>query len=66
MSGEGRLIELLPGRVMADAVLDKLKQECHALLTRYHAEHPLHAGQRVAELRQKLLGKTETAVGMLF
>ncbi|SHH60205.1 selenocysteine-specific elongation factor [Sporobacter termitidis DSM 10068] len=62
LTGAGRLIELLPGKLIADAVLDALSESCRTLLASYHKEHPLHAGLRVAELRQKLLGKEETAV----
>jgi selenocysteine-specific elongation factor len=61
--GAGRLMELLAGRVIADTVLDKYARRCSALLEIYHKEHPLHTGLRVAELRQKLFGKAETAVG---
>jgi selenocysteine-specific elongation factor len=59
---EGRLVELLPGRVIADGNLDRLSGAGAELLRQYHLEHPLHAGLRIAELRQKLFGKTETAV----
>lgn len=62
LTGSGRLLELLPGKLIADSVLDALASECRALLASYHKEHPLHAGLRVAELRQKLLGKEEVAV----
>lgn len=63
LTGSGKLLELLTGRFIADTVLDQLSASCRALLSAYHKEHPLHAGLRVAELRQKLLGKAETAVG---
>jgi selenocysteine-specific elongation factor len=61
LTGAGRLVELLPGKLIADSVLDALAASCRALLSSYHKEHPLHAGLRVAELRQKLLGREENA-----
>ena len=57
----GRLLELLPGKLVADATLDVLSASCRSFLTPYHAANPLHTGLRVAELRQKLLGNEETA-----
>jgi selenocysteine-specific elongation factor len=53
----------MPGCVIADAVLDGLSRRCAGLLAEYHREHPLHAGLRVAELRQKLFGNADTAAG---
>ena len=58
----GKLLELLPGRLVAGAVLDALASSCRELLRAYHAVSPLHAGLRVAELRQKLLGGTDLPV----
>ena len=55
----GRLSELMPGKYIADTVLDALAAACRTLLSSYHAENPLHAGLRIAELRQKLLGGEE-------
>lgn len=60
--GAGRLLELLPGRYIADTTLDAVAISCVKHLTTYHKEHPLHAGLPVAELRQKLFGKADTAV----
>lgn len=60
--GAGRLVELLPGRYIADTVLDATANTCVKHLSAYHREHPLHAGLPVAELRQKLFGKADTAV----
>ena len=61
LTNAGRLLELLPGRLVADSVLDALSASCRELLGAYHAANPLHAGLRMAELRQKLLGGEETA-----
>lgn len=60
---KGQLLELLPGRVIADAVLDEISNQCAELLSAYHKAHRLHAGLRVAELRQKLFGKMDTVAG---
>lgn len=61
--GAGRLLELLPGRYIADDTLETLLNEALALLSAYHQQHPLHSGLRIAELRQKLFGSAETAIG---
>jgi selenocysteine-specific elongation factor len=61
LSNTGRLLELLPGRFIADAALDALSASCRTLLQSYHAANPLHTGLRIAELRQKLLGNEETS-----
>ena len=50
----GRIAEPMPGRYVSAEVLDKLADECRALLEAYHKKNPLHAGAKVAELRQKL------------
>lgn len=60
--GAGRLLELLPGKYIADTAIDTIALACVKLLTAFHKEHPLHAGLPVAELRQKLFGKAETAI----
>lgn len=63
LTGTGRLLELLTGKFVADTTLDAFSAQCTEMLTAYHKEHPLHTGLRVAELRQKLFGKADTAVG---
>lgn len=52
---QGQVLEPLPGRYLSAQVLDQLHARCRQILARYHAGHPLHAGIRPAELRQKLL-----------
>ncbi len=58
----GKLLEPLPGRYLALPVLDGLWESCSALLEQYHKQNPLHAGMKVAELRQKLLKAADQAV----
>ena len=58
----GKALELLPGRYLASAVLDRQWESCKKLLEEYHGKNPLHAGMRLAELRQKLFPKTDLAV----
>lgn len=58
----GKLLEPLPGRYLALSVLDGLWESCSALLEQYHKQNPLHAGMKVAELRQKLLKAADQAV----
>ena len=58
----GRLLEILPGRYLADSVLDKQWDNCKKLLEEYHGKNPLHFGMRLAELRQKLFPKTDLPV----
>jgi len=58
----GKALELLPGRYMASAVLDKQWDNCKKLLEEYHGKNPLHAGMRLAELRQKLFPKTDLSI----
>ena len=58
----GKVLELLPGRYLAASVLDQTWEGCRKLLETYHGTNPLHAGMRLAELRQKLLPGTELAV----
>ena len=58
----GKVLELLPDRYLAASVLDQAWDGCRKLLEAYHAANPLHAGMKLAELRQKLLPGTELAV----
>ncbi|MBR5538015.1 MAG: selenocysteine-specific translation elongation factor [Clostridia bacterium] len=58
----GKALEILPGRYLASAVLDKQWNNCQKLLADYHGKNPLHAGMRLAELRQKLFPKTDLPV----
>ena len=58
----GRALEPLPGRYLAGSVFDRLWDSCRELLAQYHKQNPLHAGMKVAELRQKLLKGTDQAV----
>ncbi len=58
----GKALEILPGRYLASAVLDKQWDSCQKLLSEYHTKNPLHAGMRLAELRQKLFPKTDLAI----
>ena len=58
----GKLLEPLPGRYLALGVLDSLWEGCRALLEQYHKTNPLHAGMKVAELRQKLMRNAEQTV----
>jgi selenocysteine-specific elongation factor len=58
----GKALELLPDRYLAASVLDQAWEGCRKLLEAYHAANPLHAGMKLAELRQKLLPGTELAV----
>ncbi len=50
----GMLVETMPGRYIAPEILDKLWAECEPLLAEYHKANPLHAGMKLAQLRQKL------------
>ena len=58
----GKLLEPLPGRYLALSVLDGLWDGCQALLEKYHRDNPLHAGMKVAELRQKLMKTADQTV----
>ena len=58
----GKALEILPGRYLASVVLDKQWDSCQKLLSEYHAKNPLHAGMRLAELRQKLFPKTDLSI----
>ena len=57
----GKLLEPLPGRYLSGTVFDKLWDTCRSLLEQYHKQNPLHAGMKVAELRQKLFKATDQA-----
>ena len=58
----GKVLELLPDRYLAASVLDQAWDGCRKLLEAYHTANPLHAGMKLAELRQKLLPGTELTV----
>ncbi len=58
----GKALEILPGRYLASVVLDKQWDSCQKLLSEYHIKNPLHAGMRLAELRQKLFPKTDLSI----
>jgi selenocysteine-specific elongation factor len=58
----GKLLEPLPRRYLAGSVFDRLWDTCRGLLEQYHKQNPLHAGMKVAELRQKLLKGADQAV----
>ena len=58
----GKVTEPLPGRFLASSVLDARWESCRSILEQYHRQNPLHAGMRVAELRQKLFKNTDQAV----
>jgi len=58
----GKALEILPGRYLASIVLDKQWDSCQKLLSEYHTKNPLHAGMRLAELRQKLFPKTDLSI----
>ena len=55
LCARGKLVEIAPSRYLTSPVLDGLWTACETMLTRYHREHPLHAGMRLAEARQRLL-----------
>lgn len=61
LTSAGRLVEPLPGRFAASAVMDGVRDGCRALLEDYHRKNPLHAGMKAAELRQKLFKSMEQA-----
>ena len=58
----GKLLEPLPGRYLSGAVFDRLWDTCRGLLEQYHRQNPLHAGMKVAELRQKLFKATDQVI----
>jgi len=58
----GKVIEALPGRYLSADALDSVWGSCRNLLESYHAANPLHAGVKVAELRQKLFRSADITV----
>ena len=58
----GKALEILPGRYLASSVLDRQWDNCKKLLEEYHSKNPLHAGIRLAEVRQKLFPKTDISI----
>ena len=59
LCNQGRAVEPLPGRFVAAGRLDGVWSDCREILTLYHKQNPLHAGMKVAELRQKLFQSME-------
>ena len=55
LCARGKLVEIAPSRCLTSSTLDRLWTDCETMLTKYHREHPLHAGMRLAEARQRLL-----------
>lgn len=55
LCASGKVLEPLPGRYLAGSVFDGVEEHCRELLDKYHRQNPLHAGMKVAELRQKLI-----------
>lgn len=62
LCASGKLLEPLPGRFLASSVLDAQWDNCRSILEQYHKQNPLHAGMRVAELRQKLFKNTDQTI----
>ena len=62
LCGRGAVLALLPGRYLAASVLDSCWEDCRKLLEAYHQANPLHAGMKLAELRQKLLPGVDLSV----
>lgn len=61
LCARGALLEVREGEYLAASVLDQLGARCGEMLARYHQAHPLHAGMRGTELRQKLFPRVERA-----
>lgn len=55
----GRAVEPLEGRYISSRALDVAAANAKAALNAYHAQNPLHAGMKAAELRQKAFKNTE-------
>lgn len=55
LCARGKLVEIAPSRYLTSSTLDRLWTDCETMLSKYHREHPLHAGMRLAEARQRLL-----------
>ena len=53
LCARGRILEPLPGRYVAASVMDSTWDTCRQILAGYHAQNPLHAGMKEAEVRQK-------------
>ena len=53
LCARGRILEPLPGRYVAASVMDRTWDTCREILAGYHAQNPLHAGMKEAEVRQK-------------
>ena len=51
---KGDALEPLPGRFLSQETAETVWAACDRVLTAYHADHPLHGGMALAELRQKL------------
>lgn len=62
LTSAGKVLQPLPGRYLAASVFDAIWDSCRGLLEQYHRQNPLHAGMKVAGLRQKLLKNTDQAV----
>ena len=62
LTSAGKVLQPLPGRYLAASVFDAIWDSCRGLLEQYHRQNPLHAGMKVAELRQKLMKNTDQAV----
>ena len=48
LCARGKLVEIAPSRYLTSSTLDRLWTDCETMLTKYHREHPLHAGMRLA------------------
>ena len=57
-----RNFKIETSRLLASAVLDRQWDNCKKLLEEYHGKNPLHAGIRLAEVRQKLFPKTDISI----
>ena len=62
LTSAGKVLQPLPGRYLAASVFDAIWDSCRGLLEQYHRQNPLHAGMKVAELRQKLFKATDQAI----
>ena len=61
LAEEGRILQLQAGKYISINILEKIGKECKELLALYHESNPLRAGMNIAELRQKILEKTDTS-----
>lgn len=62
LCASGKVLEPLPGRYLAGSVFDGIEENCRGLLDKYHRQNPLHAGMKVAELRQKLFKNIDQTI----